>query len=192
MKTQRYGLEARFALQEFFKAAAVNVADLEEIWRYRSGELGQGHPEPFAFEANPILVEGKLYLPTGSAIVMALDPASGEELWRHDPQIDRTRPHAEIANRGVTSWIDSDAIADSPCRHRIFVGTLDARLIALDGADGKPCDDFGDNGEIFLDRDVRVQEQEWVIYTVTSPPVVVDDIVVVGSAIVDNLHYRRR
>ena len=163
-----------------------NVADLEEIWRYRTGELGEGHREPFAFEANPILVEGKLYLPTGSAIVMALDPATGEELWRHDPEIDRARPHAEIANRGVTSWIDPEAIADSPCRHRIFVGTLDARLISLDGVDGKGCADFGENGEIFLDRDIRVQEQEWINYTVTSPPVVVDDIVVVGSAIGDN------
>jgi quinoprotein glucose dehydrogenase len=66
------------------------------------------------------------------------------------------------------------------------VGTLDARLIALDGVTGSPCKDFGDNGEIFLDRDVRVQEQEWVNYTVTSPPVVVDDIVVIGSAIGDN------
>lgn len=145
-----------------------NVADLEEIWRYRSGELGEGHREPFAFEANPILVEGRLYLPTGSAIVMALDPATGEELWRYDPEIDRARPHAEIANRGVTSWIDPEAIADSPCRHRIFVGTLDARLIALDGVTGSPCKDFGDNGEVFLDRDVRVQEQEWVNYTVSS------------------------
>jgi quinoprotein glucose dehydrogenase len=151
-----------------------NVADLEEIWRVRTGELGEGHREPFAFEANPILVEGKLYFPTGSAIVIAVDPASGEEIWRHDPQIDRSRPHAEIANRGVTSWIDPNAIADSPCRHRIFVGTLDARLIALDGANGKPCADFGDKGEIFLDRDIRVLDDEWVNYTVTSPPVVND------------------
>jgi quinoprotein glucose dehydrogenase len=164
-----------------------NVADLEEIWRVRTGELGEGHREPFAFEANPILVEGKLYFPTGSAIVIAVDPASGEEIWRHDPQIDRSRPHAEIANRGVTSWIDPNAIADSPCRHRIFVGTLDARLIALDGANGKPCADFGDKGEIFLDRDIRVLDDEWVNYTVTSPPVVVDDIVVIGSAIGDNV-----
>jgi quinoprotein glucose dehydrogenase len=163
-----------------------NVADLQEIWRFRTGELGQGHREPFAFEANPILVEGYLYFPTGSAIVFALDPASGEEIWRHDPQIDRTRPHAEIANRGVTSWVDPDAIADSPCRHRIFVGTLDARLIALDGKNGKPCTDFGENGEIFLDRDVRAQLEKWVIYTVTSPPAVVGDTVVIGSAIGDN------
>ena len=163
-----------------------NVDALEEVWRYRTGELGEGHREPFAFQANPILVEGRLYLPTGSAIVIALDPATGKEIWRHDPKIDRNKPHAEIANRGVTSWIDPEAASDSPCRHRIFVGTLDARLIALDGATGELCEDFGDHGEIWLNQDVRAEEGDWINYTVTSPPVIVDDIVVVGSAIGDN------
>jgi quinoprotein glucose dehydrogenase len=163
-----------------------NVADLEEAWRFRTGELGEGHREPFAFQANPILVEGRLYFPTGSAIVFALDPATGEEIWRHDPEIDREKPHAEIANRGVTSWIDPTVDSGVACRHRIFVGTLDARLIALDGATGAPCEDFGDEGQIWLDRDVRAEEGSWVNYTVTSPPVIVDDVVVVGSAIGDN------
>lgn len=163
-----------------------NVDALEENWRYRTGELGEGHPEPFAFQANPIFVEGRLYLPTGSAIVIALNPATGEEIWRHDPKIDRTKPHAEIANRGVTSWIDPKANPDSACRHRIFVGTLDARLIALDGATGERCKDFGDRGEIWLNKDVRAEVRDWVNYTVTSPPVVVEDVVVVGSAIGDN------
>jgi len=163
-----------------------NVGNLEEAWRFRTGELGEGHREPFAFQANPILVEGRLYVPTGSAIVFALDPATGKEIWRHDPQIDRSRPHAEIANRGVTSWIDRDASADATCRHRIFVGTLDARLIALDGVTGKPCTAFGEHGQLWLDRDVRVEEDEWVNYTITSPPAIVGDVLVIGSAIGDN------
>ncbi len=164
-----------------------NVEQLEEAWRFRTGELGQGHREPFAFQANPILVEGRLYLPTGSAIVFALDPATGKQIWRYDPKIDRSKPHAEIANRGVTSWIDSNAADGDRCRHRIFVGTLDARLIALDGATGLPCADFGEGGQVWLDRDVRADtESGWVNYTVTSPPVIVGDVVVVGSAIGDN------
>jgi quinoprotein glucose dehydrogenase len=164
-----------------------NVHALEEAWRFRTGELGQGHREPFAFQANPILVEGRLYLPTGSAIVFALDPATGDEIWRYDPKIDRSKPHAEIANRGVTSWIDPDAGEGNACRHRIFVGTLDARLIALDGTTGKPCEDFGDHGVIWLNKDVRAElDSEWVNYTITSPPVIVGDTVVVGSAIGDN------
>ena len=164
-----------------------NVTDLEEAWRYRTGELGQGHREPFAFQANPILVEGLLYLPTGSAIVIALDPATGEEIWRHDPKIDRSKGHAEIANRGVTSWLDPEAEPESVCRHRILVGTLDGRLIALDGVTGEPCKDFGEQGNVWLNRGIRAgDEGEWVNYTVTSPPVIVDGIVVVGSAIGDN------
>jgi len=163
-----------------------NVSRLEEVWRFRTGELGQGHREPFAFEANPILVEGRLYFPTGSAIVFALDPATGEEIWRFDAEIDRTLHHAEIANRGVTSWIDATAPDDASCRHRIFVGTLDARLIALDGDNGEPCADFGEDGQIHLDRGVGTKINQWINYTVTSPPAIVDDVLVVGSAIGDN------
>jgi len=166
---------------------AGNVGELEEAWRFRTGELGQGRREPFAFQANPILVEGRLYLPTGSAIVFALDPGTGDEIWRFDPEIDRSRPHAEIANRGVTSWLDPEADAADACRHRIFVGTLDARLIALDGGSGEPCTDFGEGGEVWLNTDIRADEQSnWVNYTITSPPVIVGDVVVVGSAIGDN------
>jgi quinoprotein glucose dehydrogenase len=163
-----------------------NVDQLVEAWRFRTGELGQGHREPFAFQANPILVEGRLYLPTGSAIVFALDPATGKEIWRFDAGIDRSLHHAEIANRGVTSWIDETAPNGAACRHRIFVGTLDARLIALDGANGKPCAGFGEDGQIHLDRDVGTEIDEWINYTITSPPAFVGDVLVVGSAIGDN------
>ena len=164
-----------------------NVGDLEEAWRFRTGELGEGHPEPFAFQANPILAEGRLYLPTGSAIVFALDPATGEEIWRHDPKLDRSKGHDEIANRGVTSWIDPAAPVGAACRHRVFVGTLDARVIALDGATGQRCSDFGENGNVWLNRDIRGEEDEdWVHYTVTSPPVIVGHVLVIGSAIGDN------
>jgi quinoprotein glucose dehydrogenase len=163
-----------------------NVAQLEEVWRYRSGELGKGHREPFAFQANPILVEGKLYLSTGSAIIIALDPANGEELWRFDAKIDRSKGHSEIANRGVSSWIDPEALPGDACRHRIFIGTLDARMIAVDGKDGKPCVDFGDDGSVRLDLDVNADNEHWANYAVTSPPVIVDGVVIVGSAIGDN------
>jgi quinoprotein glucose dehydrogenase len=180
------GSEKGMQFSSLDQISAANVTRLAEAWRYRSGELGQGRREPFAFQANPILVEGRLYLSTGSAIIIALDPATGREIWRFDPAIDRSKGHSEIANRGVSSWIDSQAGDVAACRHRIFIGTLDARLIAVDGADGKPCGNFGHNGSVDLDRDVNADNSQWVNYAVTSPPVIVDDIVVVGSAIGDN------
>ena len=164
-----------------------NVAELEEVWRYRTGELGEGQPGGYAFETNPVLAEGRLYLTTGSAIIIALDPASGAEIWRHDPQLDRSSAKNEVANRGVTSWIDPSAEPRAVCRHRIITGTLDARLIAVDGATGEPCQQFGDRGQVHLDHGVRIKPADFVTYSVTSPPVVVGDVLVVGSAIADNV-----
>ncbi len=164
-----------------------NVGELEEAWRMRTGEPGSGYEARFAFSANPILAEGRLYFPTGNAVVFAVDPASGETLWRFDARIPKDKRYDEKANRGVTSWVDPGAAAGAPCRHRIFAGTLDARLIALDGATGRPCADFGENGQVHLDVDVRLAPvEDDYHYTVTSPPVVVGDLLVIGSAIGDN------
>ncbi len=70
------------------------------------------------------------------------------------------------------------------CTSRIFFGTVDARLLALDAATGQPCGDFGEHGTVRLDVGVgRVQEGQ---YGVTSPPAVIGDVVVVGSSIGDN------
>ena len=79
-------------------------------------------------------------------------------------------------------WIQRGPPA-KPCHRRIFEATLDARLIALDAATGKPCADFGKSGEASL-RDVPRYRNGW--YHMTSPPAVIDDIVVIGSAIDDN------
>lgn len=163
-----------------------NVDGLQEVWRARTGELGEDLETPFAFEANPVLAEGRLYISTGSAIILALDPATGAEIWRHDAKIDRASDYDEIANRGVTSWIDPAAAPDAVCRHRIFTGTLEARVVAVDGQTGAPCADFGDGGQIYLDREIGLPPGSLGHYTVTSPPVIVDGILVVGSAIGDN------
>src|SRR5207249_8406018 len=90
-----------------------------------------------------------------------------------------------LVNRGVATWLDAARIAQAggACRRRIYEASLDARLIALDAATGIPCSDFGDKGEVSL-RDVPLYMPGR--YHMTSPPAVIDDLVVVGSAINDN------
>ena len=163
-----------------------NVAQLERAWTYRTGELGQGLASAarLAFEATPIFVRDTLYLSTPTNIVIALDPATGRERWRFDPRISRSVYYSETTSRGVSSWIDAKAPATAPCSHRIFIGTLDARLIALDGRTGQPCVEFGGSGAIDLTAGVRVRERGE--YLVTSPPAIYRDLVIVGSAIGDN------
>jgi hypothetical protein len=79
--------------------------------------------------------------------------------------------------------LDHSRSASEPCRRRIFESALDSRLIALDAATGKPCSDLGDAGQVTL-RNVRGYTAGR--YHMTSPPAVIDDIVIVGSAIDDN------
>jgi quinoprotein glucose dehydrogenase len=162
-----------------------NVSKLKVAWVFHSGEVSDGSAgsKRSGFETTPIFVDGTLYVTTPFNRVIALDPVTGIQRWAYDPEIDLTQEYGDgLINRGVATWADPLLAAGKPCRRRIFEATLDARLIALDAVTGKPCSDFG-GGSISL-RDVpRYIPGK---YHMTSPPTVIDDLVVVGSAINDN------
>jgi quinoprotein glucose dehydrogenase len=163
-----------------------NVGQLTVAWTYRTGELGEGleRSSKLTFEATPVLAFGLLYLETATNIVIALDPETGIQKWRYDPKIDRKRHYSDVAGRGVSVWEDTDPKRQGTCTQRVFVGTLDARLIALDAGSGQPCADFGTTGQIDLTGNVRIRDRD--DYEVTSPPAIVGDTVVVGSSVGDN------
>src|SRR5271170_3352068 len=163
-----------------------NVTGLKAIWEYHTGALiPDTHlKDKAAFEATPIVVDGTMYLSTPFDQVIALDPATGKERWKFDPKIDRTANFSEVTSRGVSTWLDSKSRQGDPCRRRIFIGTIDARLIAIDAATGKVCAGFG---EIDLTKGVGfLDEGKWHDYQVTSPPAVIGDLVITGSSIGDN------
>jgi quinoprotein glucose dehydrogenase len=149
-----------------------NVRQLTLAWSYRTGELGSGlaHADQLTFEATPVLAFGLLYLETGTNVVVALDPQNGRLRWRFDPHIDRGRQYGELTARGVSVWESSVFGASGPCKRRVFVGTLDARLLALDADSGEPCRNFGTGGQVDLAQGV------------TSPPAIFRNVVIVGSA----------
>ena len=165
-----------------------NVATLSVAWRYRTGETEPrfATANETSLEVTPILVQGTLYLSTPLGRVIALDPSTGSVRWTFDPQIDRKVRYGDFTNRGVTIWVDQTAAADAACRRRIFVATIDGRLIALDARDGQPCSGFGAKGQVSLKASLRTGPFEPAAYEVTSPPVVIGDLVVTGSAIADN------
>ena len=163
-----------------------NVTQLKVAWTFHTGALPHD-PEldkKAAFEATPILVDGKLFLSTPYDHVFALDPETGTKLWEFDPKLELPYGSSEVTSRGVSAWRDPSGKAGSACRLRIFIGTLDARLIALDGATGKPCADFGSDGEVDLTTGVKLRDPG--DYQVTSAPAIVKDLVITGSSIGDN------
>lgn len=162
-----------------------NVAGLEVAWLFSTGDATT-KPEAMrrsVSEGTPILVDDMLIVCTPFNDVIALDPGSGEQRWRFDAQIDLDqRPANRFVCRGVTHWQDSDNT--SVCPSRIFMGTNDARLIALDAKTGERCGDFGVNGEVVI---YPGMELLWPgEFQITSPPVILGDTVVVGSSISDN------
>ena len=156
-----------------------NVADLQIAWRWRSHNFG---PRPdFEYRATPLMVGGVLYTTAGSRRdVVAIDAATGETLWmfRYDEGSRGQRaPNRGLSGRGVACW------ADDQGNERLFYVSRGYRLVALNPKTGRPAPDFGQDGVVdlweALDQDKTPQEGD---FSLTSPPTVVGDVVVVGAA----------
>lgn len=162
-----------------------NVTQLRRVWTFHTGDLSDGRSgmRRSSFETTPLVIAGRLYLTTPFNRVIALEPATGRLLWTYDPHIDRSVQSGDgLVNRGLAAWRDPTH-PTGVCALRLFEATLDARLIAVDAATGSPCSGFGRNGQVDLSH-VAHFRTGW--YHMSSPPIVVDGVVIVGSSIDDN------
>ena len=157
---------------------ATNVARLETVWRFRTGNFG---PRPEARnESTPLALGGILYTTAGvTRNVVAIDGATGETLWLwrpQDPEDRYEKAPRKSSGRGLGYW--SDGAGDE----RLFVVTPGFYLVALDRATGRPVTSFGTDGAVDLMVGVRGEESEHSAIGNSSPPLVVGDTVVVGPA----------
>jgi quinoprotein glucose dehydrogenase len=170
-----------------------NVSRLGVAWTYRTGELksyeGTSALEKAAFEATPILVGRTLYVSTPSDRVIAVDAMTGKEKWVYDPKVDLHNDFSEISSRGVAVWpaggksLKSGFPAGGNGGSRIFIGTIDGRLIALDAGTGQPVAGFGKEGTVDLREGLGADIAE------TSPPAIIGNLVIVGSSLGDNQRF---
>jgi membrane-bound PQQ-dependent dehydrogenase (glucose/quinate/shikimate family) len=148
-----------------------NVSKLQRVWTYHTGELS-----PVAFETTPLMTGSTLYLSTPASRVIALDPETGRELWKYDAANARGKIKYH-AHRGVAYWP-----GDRLTGPRIFFGTLDGRLIALNANTGKPVPGFGKEGTVNLRAGVADKFPDSA-YAVTSPPAIYGDLVITGALV---------
>ena len=130
-----------------------NVDKLGLAWFFDLGE-------PRGLEATPLAVDGVLYFTGTWSVVYAVDGATGQRLWKYDPQVPRRvarQACCDVVNRGVAAW-----------GGKIFVGTLDGRLIALDAGTGTPA------------WSVMTVDPEQP-YTITGAPRVIQGKVIIGN-----------
>lgn len=161
-----------------------NVGQLERVWEFNTGDLPSEAAEgKYSPENTPLKVGDELYMCTAMGIALAIDAATGGEEWRFDPKVAADAIPYGATCRGVAYYAVPDAAPDSACATRILWGTLDARLLAVDAQTGQPCADFGDNGQVDLERGIGDTVPGW--YAVTSAPTIVRGIAVIGAQVKD-------
>jgi quinohemoprotein ethanol dehydrogenase len=146
-----------YAEDRFSPLADINTDNVDQLSLAYAVEFDTNRGQ----EATPIVVDGTMYLTTAWDKVMAVNAATGEVLWRFDPEVDGAKgAHAccDVVNRGVAVW-----------EGKVFLGTIDGRLIALDAATGAKLWDV-----------VTVDQSK--PYTITGAPRVVRGKVIIGNS----------
>jgi quinoprotein glucose dehydrogenase len=168
---------------------ADNVAGLKIAWRWSAANYGP-FPENI-YRTTPLMIDGVIYATAGvRRTVVAIDAANGETLWvyRMDEGQRGSRSPRFNSGRGVAYWQ-----GNGDEKPRIFVITPGYRLISLDAKTGIPVNEFNDDGIIDLFDSVRIPDGVNPIGTIgsSSPPVIVNDVVIVGSAHVTGRLHRQ-
>ncbi|MBY5358497.1 glucose/quinate/shikimate family membrane-bound PQQ-dependent dehydrogenase [Rhizobium leguminosarum] len=164
---------------------AENISTLKEAWRYQTGDIKR--PDDVGettYQVTPLKVKDTLYLCTPHNWAIALDAKTGREKWKYDANSGMNPDRQHQTCRGVTYYADPTVAAGQPCAERVYLPTSDARLIALDAADGKVCTSFADQGVLHLETGMRFNPAGY--YYSTSPPVAVAGKIIVGGAVNDN------
>jgi len=182
-----------------------NVANLEIAWRWDSvdsrfniDQLMSEYPNLLvandvsnvsidSLKAAPLMVDGVIYISTPFYQAAAIDAASGETLWAHDP-----RSYASgipimmlgFSSRGLAFWSEGE-------QSRVIWGTGDGYLLQVDAVTGEPIEEFGNAGRVDLTAGIpRARRRAPINYSITSAPIIIRDVIVVGSAISDQPEYK--
>lgn len=162
-----------------------NVANLEQAWSIHTGDMpSEAADGKYSPENTPLKVGDTLFVCTPMNQVLALDAATGLEEWRYDPKVSEDAIPYGATCRGLAYHVQNDVDPDTLCAARILVGTLDARLIAVDAGTGQICPAFGRVGMVDLNNGLGDTVPGW--YAVTAPPTIVRGIAVVGAQVSDN------
>ncbi|MFA6155706.1 glucose/quinate/shikimate family membrane-bound PQQ-dependent dehydrogenase [Mesorhizobium sp.] len=162
-----------------------NVATLQPAWTYRTGDVkGPDDVSETTYQVTPLKIGDTLYICTPHNFGIAIDAATGKEKWRYDPQVklDKDRQHQTC--RGVSFYADAAVAAGQPCASRVYLPTSDARLIALDAANGQVCPGFAEGGTLNLLTNMPYPKSGY--YYSTSAPLIAGGKIIVGGAVNDN------
>jgi quinoprotein glucose dehydrogenase len=133
-----------------------NVSQLRIAWQLHTGDVsdGSGTLPATAWSATPLFVNNTLYVSTPFYRIFAVDPGSGKVKWIFKPPQTKLAPltQPELKTRGVAYWQADNPQAGQPCQKIVYMGTMDAKLWAVDAGTGKLCTGFGKSGLLDVDQ----------------------------------------
>ena len=174
------------AAQKFAPGTGItpdNVAELEKAWEIHTGDVsdGSGDLPQTVWSATPLFVNDTVYLGTPFYRILAVEPDTGRIKWSYDSQSKLealTQPG--LKNRGVAYWQAENPQPGKACEKRVYIGTMDATLHAVDADTGERCADFGEGGVLDINR-WNTTNNRWPL-SVLQPPTVYKDSLFIGWA----------
>jgi quinoprotein glucose dehydrogenase len=142
-----------------------NVGQLKVAWTYDTGDKGE-------YQSNNLIVGGVLYTATPTRKVIALDAATGRELWKWNPATEKAGP-GRPRERGLVFWQN-----ESGGEQRIFTGAGNY-LYALDAKTGQPIRSFGENGAFDLGSGLDMERTPKL--GLNTPGVIYKDLLIIGG-----------
>ncbi|HXR55438.1 MAG TPA: pyrroloquinoline quinone-dependent dehydrogenase [Casimicrobiaceae bacterium] len=172
--------------QKFSQAAQItpqNVARLQKAWEVHTGDVstGDGKTPVSDWSATPLFVNDTVYVSTPFYRIFALTPDTGKVKWTFDTHAQlKALTQPDLKTRGVAYWQAATPQAGKTCQKIVYLGTMEAKLYAVDADTGKPCDGFGSHGVLDINQWNTVNAK-WPL-SILQPPTVYKDTLYIGWA----------
>jgi quinoprotein glucose dehydrogenase len=149
-----------------------NVANLQVAWTYHSGDGRKDNRSQI--QCNPLVIDGVLYGTTPALKLIALDAATGQELWRFDPFAGNPGGASAGVNRGVVFWKNGD--------DRRILFTADHYLYCVDARTGKLIDSFGKAGRVDI-REGLSRPADTLFVISNTPGAIYENLLILGDRV---------
>lgn len=175
LKDQKYSPDSQIT--------PANVGKLKMAWQVHTGDVsdGSGKIPQSVWSATPLFANDTIYISTPFYRIFALAPDTGKVKWTfnsHTPLKALTQP--DLKSRGVAYWQAKNPVPGKACQKIVYMGTMNAKLFAVDADTGKPCTQFANNGVLDINQWNTINNK-WPL-SILQPPTVYNNTLYIGWA----------
>ena len=160
-----------------------NVGKLKKVWEVHTGDVsnGSGDKPMSVWSATPLFANDTVYVGTPFYRIFAIAPDTGKVKWTYDTHaVLKAETQPDLKSRGVAYWQAKDPVAGQPCQKIVYIGTMDAKLHAVDADTGKRCQGFADGGVLDINQ-WNTTNDKWPL-SILQPPTVYKNTLFIGWA----------